>query len=73
MRVQEVALYLDFKTDESYTPQQISIRAANSFQELQEIKQIEFDIPTGLYVFPLCDNGQPFIKTSHIQIAILQN
>jgi len=34
MRVQEVSMYLDFKTDESYTPQKISIRVGNSFYEL---------------------------------------
>ena len=71
MRIQEIALYLDFKTDESYTPQLISIRAANSFHELQEIKQVEFDKPTGWYVFPLTDKDSPFIKTMHLQLGIL--
>ena len=51
VRVQEVAIYLDFKTDESYTPYKISVRAANSFHELQEIKVIEFEEPIGWYVF----------------------
>ena len=72
-RVGELALFLDFKTDESYTPQKISIRVANSFHELQEIKVIEFMEPLGWYVFPLNDRNRPTVKTMHIQIAILQN
>ena len=31
MRVQSIALYLDFKADESYTPSKISIKYGNSF------------------------------------------
>ena len=72
-RVQELALYLDCKTDESYTPQKISIRVANSFHELQEIKQIEFEDPIGWYIFPLNDKNRLTTKTMHIQIGILQN
>ena len=34
MRVSEITFYIDFKTDESYTPSKISIRATNSFNEL---------------------------------------
>ena len=53
MRVQDVALYLDFKTDESYTPSKISIRSGNSFYELQEIKVVDFEEPTGWFTFGL--------------------
>ena len=66
MRVHELAIFLDFKTDESYTPQKISIRANNSFNEIQEIKTIEFEEPSGWYVFPLCEKNRDFIKTNHI-------
>lgn len=66
MRVHELAIYLDFKTDESYTPSKISVRANNSYHELQEIKQIEFDEPSGWYVFPLRERGRDFIKTNQI-------
>lgn len=34
MKIKELAIYLDFKTDESYTPSKISIRALNSFHEM---------------------------------------
>jgi anaphase-promoting complex subunit 10 len=51
MRVQEISMYLDFKTDESYTPQKISIRVGNSFYELQEVKLIDFEEPIGWFNF----------------------
>ena len=79
MRIQEIAMFLDFKTDESYTPSKISIRVGNPFYELQEIKLIDFDEPIGWYVFNLNQKtatGQilkPYIKTMFLQIAILQN
>ena len=77
MRVQEVALYLDFKTDESYTPQKVSIRAANSCNELIELKMVDFEEPIGWFTFKLCEKGgsqllKPYIKTMFVQIAIIQ-
>ncbi len=53
MRIQEVSMYLDFKTDESYTPSKISIRSGNSFYELQEIKIVDFEEPIGWFTFSL--------------------
>lgn len=71
VRITELAIYLDFKTDESYTPQKISIRANNSFFELQEIKQVEFEEPSGWFVIPLHDGERDFIKTNLVQVGIL--
>lgn len=31
-------MYLDFKTDESYTPNKISVRAGNNLQDLKVTK-----------------------------------
>jgi hypothetical protein len=33
----EVAIYTDFKLDESYTPTKISIRVGNTFRDLREV------------------------------------
>lgn len=33
--MKEIAMYLDFKTDESYTPNKISVRAGNNLQDLK--------------------------------------
>lgn len=35
MLVQQLALYVNFSTDESYTPNKISVRAGNSFHDLR--------------------------------------
>lgn len=53
MRVQEIAIQLDFKQDESYTPNKISIRAGTSLQDLKEIILADMKEPCGWYVFPL--------------------
>ena len=66
MRIQEISICVDFKTDESYTPQKISIRAGNSFYQLQEIKVVEFEDPVGWYTFPLFERGKPYIKTMEL-------
>ena len=45
--IQEVALYLDYRLDESYTPRQISIRAGNSFSDMSEIHAQDLEEPQG--------------------------
>ena len=69
MKIKEIGMYLDFKTDESYTPQKIAIRVMNSFMHMQDLQVIEFDEPIGWYIFTL--NGNQGIKTREIEIAIL--
>lgn len=34
----EVALYTDYKLDESYTPARVSIRVGNTFSDLREVR-----------------------------------
>lgn len=53
MRVSEIWLYLDYKTDESYTPSKISIKVENSFNEMIEIKVIGFEEPNGWFKISL--------------------
>ena len=43
----EVAFYLDFGLDESYTPKKISIRAGSTFHDRQEIHVEELNEPSG--------------------------
>ena len=47
MAVQEVALYLSFKSDESYTPSEIVIRSGTTFHDLIEIKSETLYKPEG--------------------------
>ena len=51
-----VAVYLDFKLDESYTPLKLSVRAGTSFHDLREVATHEFaqeDQPTGWTILPM--------------------
>ncbi|CAD8082785.1 unnamed protein product [Paramecium sonneborni] len=78
MRVQEVALQLDFKQDESYTPNKLSIRAGTNIQDMKEVLYIELKEPYGWYIFPLKTkllNGleKPYVSTINIQVVVLQN
>ena len=78
-RISEVWLYLDYKTDESYTPSKISIRIENSFNEMVDIRTIEYDEPVGWFPILLEEKNsdsktiKPYIKTMTLQIMILQN
>ena len=54
--VAEVRLGLDFKQDESYTPQRISIRIGPSFNLLREVRILELEEPNGKICVPLCWN-----------------
>ena len=38
MLIKDVAIYTDFKLDESYTPTKISVRVGTNFNDLQEIE-----------------------------------
>jgi anaphase-promoting complex subunit 10 len=77
-RVQELCMFFDFKSDESYTPSKISIRAGNNMQDLKEVQYLELKEPTGWYTVPLKtkllnNTEKNYINTINIQIVILQN
>ena len=64
-------MYIDFKSDESYTPNRISIKAGTIFQDLKEILYIDLKEPSGWYMFPLrakLSSGvqKKFIKTMNL-------
>ena len=48
-RISEIWIYLDYKTDESYTPSRISIKSENSFNEMVEVKVADFEEPIGWF------------------------
>lgn len=48
---QKLALYLAFSMDDSYTPQALLIRAGTGLNDLQDVRTVLFDKPTGWVVF----------------------
>lgn len=74
VRLQQLAIYLDYKHDESYTPSKISVRAGNSFHDLREIKLVELVEPIGWVYIPLSSNDSTeFLRAFLIQLAVLSN
>jgi len=71
--VQDVAIYTDYKLDESYTPTRISVRGGTNFNDLQEIEVVELTEPSGWIVIPLKDLAERLVRTFMLQIAVLQN
>lgn len=51
--VREVALYLDFKLDESYTPKKLSVRAGSTAHDLKEVRVEHLAEPSGWVSIPL--------------------
>ncbi|TPX51744.1 hypothetical protein SeLEV6574_g00128 [Synchytrium endobioticum] len=74
MTVTSVAIYLDYKHDESYTPTKISVRAGNHFQDLQEISSLDFEEPHGWTSVSLTPpSHDQTIRTHLLQFAVLGN
>ncbi|OQR82974.1 anaphase-promoting complex subunit 10 [Achlya hypogyna] len=79
MTVQEVALYLDYKLDESYTPRKISIRAGTTYHDLTEIKTQTIVEPAGWITIQLThpaplltdSNRDKPLRTFFLQIAVM--
>ena len=61
VHVTEVAIRLDFKLDESYTPNRLSIRAGTSFHDLREIKIVTLNEVTGWVMIPLEPPDHPYV------------
>ena len=57
----EIAFYLDFNQDESYTPKKISIRSGMTFHDLEEIKEVELNDPVGWVSVPLHAEKDPLV------------
>ncbi|KAJ3227362.1 Anaphase-promoting complex subunit 10 [Clydaea vesicula] len=74
MIIKRVAIYLDFKQDESYTPSKIAINAGTNIHELEEVKCEDLDEPTGWINFDLdCEETGKPLKTFFLQVAIKSN
>ncbi|GAB6033267.1 Anaphase-promoting complex subunit 10 [Chamberlinius hualienensis] len=71
--IQDVCIYADYKSDESYTPKRISIRAGTHFNDLQEVEVIDLNEPSGWVCIPLKDETDRPIRTYMVQIAVLSN
>ena len=75
--ISEVALWCEFKMDESYTPSTISVRAGASCHDLREIRCVSVEHPNGWVRIKLSRESpvtaSPYLRAYFVQIAILAN
>ncbi|CEG39981.1 anaphase-promoting complex subunit 10 [Plasmopara halstedii] len=74
MTIKEVALYMDYKLDESYTPKKIVILSGSTVHDLKEINVQHFAEPDGWVFIPLHvmdGSKQAPLRTFFLQIVIL--
>jgi hypothetical protein len=57
--LKELALHCDYKMDESYTPNKVSIRVGTSFSDLREVKTLDLTEPQGWVIIPLMPEDDP--------------
>jgi anaphase-promoting complex subunit 10 len=70
MTIQEVAIQVSFKLDETYTPSEISIRSGTTFNDLMEIKKFVLNKSEGWVYIQLSDEEE-CLRTNFLQIVIL--
>ena len=72
----EVAFYLDYQLDESYTPKKLSIRAGSTFHDLVEVQVVELVEPQGWVSVPLFaiddrTGDKTTLRTFFLQICVV--
>jgi anaphase-promoting complex subunit 10 len=60
--ISEICICTTYKSDESYTPAQLSIRIGTGFHDLQEIQVVELKEPDGWVRIPLCTYSEPSLN-----------
>lgn len=62
VEISEISVCTTFKSDESYTPAQLSIRIGTGFHDFQEIQVAELKEPDGWIRIPLCTYSDPLLN-----------
>jgi len=71
MSITEIAFYLDYSLDESYTPKKMSIRSGTTFHDLVEVRVVELHEPTGWVTIPLLGKDGGMLRCFFLQICII--
>eukprot|EP00882_Tetradesmus_deserticola_P016691 GHRQ01017843.1.p1 GENE.GHRQ01017843.1~~GHRQ01017843.1.p1 ORF type:complete len:181 (+),score=47.12 GHRQ01017843.1:565-1107(+) len=70
----ELHVYLDFKSDESYTPSRLAVRVGSTHHDLKDVCIVELREPTGWVVVPLAaTQASKQLRAFHVQVAVLAN
>eukprot|EP01138_Halocafeteria_seosinensis_P014698 gb/GECG01015003.1/.p1 GENE.gb/GECG01015003.1/~~gb/GECG01015003.1/.p1 ORF type:complete len:213 (+),score=29.90 gb/GECG01015003.1/:1-639(+) len=68
--IDSVAFYVDYKEDESYTPQKVQVTAGTTFQDMAAVKTVELAEPSGWVKIPL-GTKDGCMKTFIVCISII--
>jgi anaphase-promoting complex subunit 10 len=75
MTIVDVAFYLDYALDESYTPKRVSIRSGSTLHDLVEVTAVDFNDPNGWVHVPLAvvdEKGDPCtLRAFFLQICVV--
>ncbi|KAG0649015.1 Cyclosome subunit 10 [Hyphodiscus hymeniophilus] len=75
--IRSIRIYLDFETDESYTPTKISLLAGTGYHDLIPFSMLEFTQPKGWIDVPLEDVGGgkdgKTLRAFLVQVKIMEN
>ena len=73
MTIEDICIYADYKSDESYTPSRLSVRVGSHFNDLSEIEQLQLSEPSGWVVIPLRTLDDRPVRAFMLQLAVLSN
>lgn len=71
MTITEIAFYLDYSLDESYTPKKMSIRSGTTFHDLVEVRVVDLHEPIGWVTIPLQDKEGDLLRAFFLQVCIV--
>lgn len=77
MSLVELAFYLDFKLDESYTPKKLALRVGTTFHDLREVHTVELEEPMGWvyldlgYVASQQKQKNEYLRAHFLQVEVL--
>ena len=71
--VSDIAFYLDYGLDESYTPKKMSIRTGTTFHDLVEVRVIDLHEPMGWVTVKLLPptGMEPLLRTFFLQVCVV--
>ena len=71
MSISEMAFYLDYGLDESYTPKKMSIRAGTTFHDLVEVEVVDLHEPTGWVTVALSHGDGKALRAFFLQVCVV--
>lgn len=71
MSITELAFYLDYSLDESYTPKKMSIRSGTTNHDLVEVRVVELHEPVGWVTIPLRAKDGGLLRAFFLQVCVV--